>query len=156
METMLVSYLRKYKKLSVLILCLPFIVGFMAIQVNDIYTVSGSCEVQDEGVLFIYIVDSECFKRPMTGLKTVSTKVVLGKSHTKKVDFSFAGIPKGTYGIRCFLDKDGNKKLNRGMFGPTEPWGMSFKQGRTAGIPTFLEISFKVDKSVENLIIHVK
>ncbi len=65
-------------------------------------------------------------------------------------------ISYGMYGIRCFLDKNGNGKLDSGLFGPTEPWGMSFKNGRPFGMPSFNDICFEVKTDKSNIFIEVK
>jgi uncharacterized protein (DUF2141 family) len=156
METTLVSYSGKLKKLLlVAIVMFPLLVITTAFQTQPTFSISGICNVNDEGVLFIYLVDAETFKKPMTGLQKVTQKIVLNKKQPGKIPFTFKGVPKGTYGIRCFIDMDGNNKLNHGFFGPSEPWGMSSKE-RPKGIPSFSDISFKVDKSIENIIIQVK
>ena len=63
----------------------------------------------------------------------------------KKVSFKFEGIQKGTYGIRCFQDENGNGKLGKGMFGPKEPWGMSWQGDKPAKWPKFKHIAFNVN-----------
>ncbi len=137
-------------------LAIPLAVMATTLQTKQTYTISGVCKVQDEGVLIIFLVDEETFKKPMTGLKKINHKVVLEKSQTKNISFTFEEIPEGTYGIRCFLDKDGNNQLDRGLFGPSEPWGMSFKEQRVNRIPSFSNISFKLDQSIRNIIIQIK
>lgn len=61
------------------------------------------------------------------------------KIKKKKVSFQFTDIPSGKYGIRCFLNEDGNQKLNKGIFGPAEPWGMSWQGEKASGWPPQLE-----------------
>ena len=77
------------------------------------------------GMLYAFLTDEATFPRPMTGLQKRVSRVA-GKG---VVSISFEGVPPGTYGVRCFLDTNGNGKLDRGVFGPTEPWGMSFHGG---------------------------
>lgn len=156
MGTTRVFYSEKLNKLLVIIVLLlfPLLIAVVASQ-QKTHTVSGSCYVQDSGVLYIYLVDAETFKKPMTGLQKIVQKVTLEANHPGKIPFSFNGVNTGVYGVRCFIDKDGNGKLNRGFLGPSEPWGMSSRE-RPRGMPSFSDISFKVDKSVENIIIRVK
>jgi uncharacterized protein (DUF2141 family) len=78
------------------------------------------------GALHAFLVDEATFHRPMVGLQ----KRVLRVAGKGVVTISFEGVPPGTYGVRCFLDTNGNGKLDRGWFGPAEPWGMSFHGGR--------------------------
>jgi len=156
METMHVFYSGKLDKLLgiIILLLFPLLVAVVEFQ-QQTNTVSGSCYVQDTGVLYIYLVDAETFKKPLTGLQKIVQKIILDGNHTKKISFTFNGVNTGVYGVRCFIDKDGNGKLNRGFLGPSEPWGMSSRE-RPKGIPSFSDICFKVDKSVENIIIQVK
>jgi uncharacterized protein (DUF2141 family) len=56
----------------------------------------------------------------------------------------------------CFLDKNGNSKLDSGLFGPAKPWGMSFKNDKPFGMPSFSEICFEVHADKSNIEIEVK
>jgi uncharacterized protein (DUF2141 family) len=43
-----------------------------------------------------------------------------------------------------FIDTNGNEKVDRGLFGPSEPWGMSWQEKRVARIPRFKDIAFQL------------
>ncbi len=73
-----------------------------------------------------------------------------------RAPFSFEGVPKGTYGIRCFQDVSGTGKMEKGMFGPKQPWGTYRPARPTFRAPSFDEVSFEVDKNVENIAIELK
>jgi uncharacterized protein (DUF2141 family) len=108
-------------------------------------TVRMSCP--ERGVLYVFLVDKEMFDRPMLGLQ----KRVLRIAGISVATISFNNVPPGTYGVRGFLDTNGNGKLDRGLFGPTEPWGMSFHSGRPERWPRWDQIKFtvaEVDKSI--------
>jgi uncharacterized protein (DUF2141 family) len=60
------------------------------------------------------------------------------------VPFSFLKIPGGEYGIRVFVDTNRNGKLDRGLLGPREPWGMSWRGKRASRIPRFKDIAFRL------------
>jgi uncharacterized protein (DUF2141 family) len=60
-----------------------------------------------------------------------------------KIAFSFQQVPPGTYALVTFLDMNGNGMLDSGFFGPTEPWGMSFRTSRPRfRAPRFEDASF--------------
>ena len=101
----------------------------------------------EEGVLYAFLVDEDMFDRPMEGLQKRVSRV----AEKGVVTIAFKDVPPGTYGVRCFLDTNGNGKLDRGLFGPTEPWGMSFRGGRPQRWPRWNEMKFTLsteDKTV--------
>jgi len=107
----------------------------------DLFTMSGECQVTRRGLLHVFLVDERSFSVPMSGIQAVTTKLDASGPKTQRVAFAFI-VPQGSYGIRCFLDVNGNGVLDRGLFGPTEPWGMSWRVRRPAGFPRFVDISF--------------
>ena len=97
---------------------------------NQVYKVAGEIllkKIKKGGSLYVMLVTEESFKKPLHGLKKMIFKIGDKEIKDKRVSFKFDEIPPGTYGIRCFLDEDGNEKLNKGAFGPSEPWGMSWQ-----------------------------
>ena len=74
----------------------------------------------------------------------------------KEVAFSFENISAGEYGIKVFQDKNGNGKLDFGFFGPKEPWGLSTNARPKLRAPKFKDISFKLAKSIENMLIRCR
>jgi uncharacterized protein (DUF2141 family) len=129
---------------------------FSPLQEDETFSINGSCSVYEEGTLYIFLVDEEQFKVPLTGVKEIVVEVSDVKSNGKKINYRFKKVPKGKYGIRCFLDTNGNKKLDKGMFGPSEPWGMSWKKEKPSGYPKFNDISFTVATNIENKNIQIK
>jgi uncharacterized protein (DUF2141 family) len=99
------------------------------------------------GMLYAFLVNKEMFDRPMVGLQKRVSKVA-GKGDAT---ISFKDVPPGEYGVRCFLDTNGNGKLDRGLFGPTEPWGMSFHSGRPERWPRWNQIRFTVTDADEDI-----
>jgi uncharacterized protein (DUF2141 family) len=119
------------------------------------YEVEGDCLVGREGVLFVYAVDEGGFASPLTGLREARLQVGPAEAAAGRVRFSF-GLPAGRYGFRCFLDLNGDGRLDRGPFGPAEPWGMSWSGARRYGFPKFDDIAFIVDRDIRGLRIEVK
>jgi uncharacterized protein (DUF2141 family) len=109
----------------------------------DLFTVSGECQVTEHGLLRVYLVDERSFPVPMSGIQTVTRAVAASGTGKQRIAFTFS-VPRGTYGIRCFLDVNGNGALDRGLLGPLEPWDMSWRNQRPAGFPRFADIAFTV------------
>ena len=92
--------------------------------------------VQNKGKIIVFLVDETCFKAPQCGLDTI-----ILKSTDKIVEFQFKAREKGVYGIRCIHDLNSNGKLDKGMFGPIEPYGFSWKTVKKFPF-RFCDISF--------------
>jgi uncharacterized protein (DUF2141 family) len=112
-------------------------------------------EISKKGNLYILLITEEFFKTPLHSYKKIVLPIGDKEIKEKQVTFKFADIPPGRYGIRCFLDEDGNEKLNKGMFGPSEPWGMSWQGKKPFGWPKFENIAFDVNKDLMDIIIDV-
>lgn len=117
--------------------------------------VEGDCHVAREGILFVYVVDEKRFSVPNAGLREARLRVGPAEAAAGRVHFLF-NLPAGRYGVRCFLDLNGNGRLDKGPFGPTEPWGMSWNGARRSGFPRFGDIAFRVDRDIRELEIEVK
>lgn len=112
--------------------------------------------IKKNGNLYIMLVTEETFKTPLHSFKKLIIEIGEKEINEKKVSFQFIDIPSGRYGIRCFLDEDGNEKLNKGIFGPAEPWGMSWQGAKASGWPKFKYIAFDVDKDLMDMKIVVE
>jgi uncharacterized protein (DUF2141 family) len=121
---------------------------------NEVYRIAGEIllkEIRKGGSLYVMLVTEESFKSPLRGFKKMVLKIGDEEIKEERVSFEFAEIPPGTYGIRCFLDEDGNGKLNKGAFGPSEPWGMSWQGEQPLGWPKFKYIAFDVNKDIMDI-----
>ena len=58
--------------------------------------------------------------------------------------FVFDQIPPGEYAIAVIQDSNKNGTLDKGMFGPTEPYGFSNDAGCLFGPPSFEDASFEL------------
>jgi hypothetical protein len=114
------------------------------------YSLELDCLVQEPCTLVVYVVDEDSFKRPRCGLR--EARLVLGKGElaSGRVGLSFS-LPAGIYGIRAFIDTNGNGTLDRGPFGPTEPWGMSWRGPRELGFPRFSDIAFALEGNLSGI-----
>jgi uncharacterized protein (DUF2141 family) len=123
------------------------------------FTVSGTIllkGVEKTGNLYVSLVTEKLFNTPLAGYKKSILKVDANILKNKKINFRFNGVEKGRYGIRCFLDLNGNGKLDKGTFGPSEPWGMSWQGKKPFGWPKFKYIAFDVDSHITNIRIVVE
>ena len=137
------------------IILILFLILTQTVFAQDSYTIAGliTCECEECGTLYIFLVNEESFGIPLTGLQEKNIQVT---GISRSYSFSFTDVPPGIYGIRCFIDTNKNHKLDSGLFGPSEPWGMSFQKERFWGIPGFNDVAFTVNSDVHNLKIKVK
>jgi uncharacterized protein (DUF2141 family) len=118
-------------------------------------TVSGECQVTGHGLLRVFLVDERSFAVPMSGIQHMVFALTASGPKGRRVAFSFS-VPQGTYAIRCYLDVNGNGALDRGLFGPLEPWGMSWRSTRPSGFPRFADIAFAVSGDVSRPLLVVE
>jgi uncharacterized protein (DUF2141 family) len=97
------------------------------------------------GTLVVKIFDKSQFDTSLTDESTgpAVQAVTLAGDKSGKGSVTLTGIPPGTYAVSVYLDANGDGKLNRGPFGPAEPWGMSrLKNPPKDRAPRFNEASF--------------
>lgn len=138
-------YLKKIVILSILFLALLQIPGLAQ---EKMFNLKGEISFPKKGAIYIQLVTKEEFESNKDPQFQSIIEVGPEDLKMRKISFSFRNVPEGTYGIKCFQDLNGNKTLDRGDFGPVEPWGM-YRPSRPAfRAPTFEEIAFKVDKDI--------
>ena len=121
------------------------------------FSIKGTCIVNGNGTLYLFLVDKEQFKIPLTGIQELVIEVNLTSQKKTSLSFEFSTVPKGQYGIRCFLDKNNNRILDKGAFGPKEPWGMSWQgDSYKGGFPKFKDIAFTVESHIHNIVINIE
>lgn len=68
----------------------------------------------------------------------------------KKAEIIFSDLPKNTYAIAVFHDKNKNGKLDKNMLGiPTENYGFSNNARETFSAPSFESAAIKLHKSTD-------
>ena len=132
---------------SVFILCFTSLVDASA-DAPPVIIITGICQVSRPGTLLVFIVDEKQFSVPMSGIQSHVSKIAASTTGIQAIPFTFR-VPAGRYALRCFLDTNGNRKLDRGLLGPMEPWGMSWQGKHPAGIPSFRDVSFQADHSIQ-------
>lgn len=70
----------------------------------------------------------------------------------------FTNLPAGNYAAAAYHDENGNKKLDKNIFGaPTEPYGFSNDARRLMSAPSFEEARFEIrDNEVKEISIQIK
>jgi len=112
------------------------------------FSVSGAVHYEGPGVIYVNLVEEEDF----SGRGGKGQMLLPPAGATKgRMSFRFENVPAGVYALRCFQDQDGDRSLDIGLFGPTEPWAMSWKRGRPFGRPSFEDVSFLVSGDVSGL-----
>ncbi len=81
-----------------------------------------------------------------------------GKKKTKVsgsvMIFEFDNVEPGVYGVQLFQDLNDNGEMDKGMFGPKEPYGMSTNP-KKMGKPSYEDVSFE-SKTTTNIVIELK
>ena len=134
----------------ILVLC---IIPFSLPGQTRSYRVSGNLRFQSRGDIYVYLVTEEDFKIPFTGIQVIHIKMESDGEVENEAYFSFDNVEAGTYGIRCFQDKNGNGKLDKGIGGPAEPWGMSWQGDKPKKWPRFSHIAFEVTQDIVDMYI---
>ncbi len=94
-----------------------------------------------KGKVYIFLVDEKTFDVKLSGIDTLIIQPISSILH-----FCFPKVKNGVYGIRCFQDLNNNGILDKGLFGPTEPYGFSWKSGKKFPF-NFSDISFTVNSN---------
>lgn len=133
-----------------------FVIPFSARGQINTYAISGTVSFQNQGDIYVYLVTEEDFKTPFTGSQVLRLEIEPQESVVEEVVFRFEKVVAGIYGIRCFQDVNGNGKLDRGLRGPSEPWGMSWQEEKPKKWPRYSHIAFEVEQDMTNLFIELQ
>ena len=99
-------------------------------------TVDIGNRVKPGEMLMVAVYDdaSDWLKKP---LRAVREAAPAAASASGRHQLTFDGLPAGRYALSVYVDRNGNGKLDRGMFGiPSEPYGFS-QGGGSMGPPDF-------------------
>lgn len=118
-------------------------------------SVQVTIRLRRRGAVYVYLVDEAGFRVPRTGLRSKRLPVDEAALRRGWVRVRFDGLAPGTYGVRCFQDLDGDGELKRGLFGPKEPWGMSWRDGKPARWPSFDDMRFELTGGLHALTIEL-
>ena len=115
------------------------------------FSIEGELLFNKTGDIYISLVNEEIFGTPLTGIQKYIIKIGPDEIERNRVAYKFENVAPGVYGIRCFQDVNGNGILDKGTFGPKEPWGMSWQGDKPARWPRFKHICFEVTANITNL-----
>jgi uncharacterized protein (DUF2141 family) len=95
------------------------------------------------GYLVVGLYDRENFmKKPIGG------QIVKVESET--VTVTLENVPSGEYAVSLFHDENGNKKLDKGLFGiPTEKYGVSNNAKGKFGPPSYDDCKFVIKSDMK-------
>ena len=139
-----------------MIAIVPFIVPVLSWIPAEGFVVGGEISFAKTGDLFIQLVNEEEFNNDRMPPFALVLRVGPEEMKKGKVPFQFGSVPAGTYAIRCFQDVNENQKLDRGVFGPKEPWGVYRPKRPAFRGPKFEVISFVVDRDIVDVLVEVK
>jgi len=100
---------------------------------------------KETGPLYIMVDNESTSPKNDEGVRTLIHEFSDEELQSRRCSLSFPDMEAGVYGIKCYLDKNKNGKLDIGMFGPKEPWGMSIRDKRPIGPPKFEDYSFVLE-----------
>jgi len=133
------------------------------------FTISGKITFSKTGTIYLLILDRDHFKdyevlgkkggeteKSTDGNTGIIIEVGDKEKEAGEIPFELKNIPTGTYAIRAFIDTNGNGKLDKGKFGPKEPWG-NFKSIRPLmRSATFDEMKFDVENDINTIKFELK
>lgn len=95
----------------------------------------------EQVLLSVYDQEAQWLKQPVQKVKEAApADIGSAGTHTLLID----ALAAGRYAVIVYVDRNGNGKLDRGMFGrPTEPYGFS-NGGGSFGPPDFADAAIDV------------
>ncbi len=121
-----------------------------------LFSIEGELVFNGSGDIYICLVDEKTFSTPFDGIQKYIIRIGPDEMEKNRAAYKFENVAPGVYGIRCFQDVNANGILDKGMFGPKEPWGMSWQGEKPAMWPKFSHLSFEVTENITNLIIDLQ
>ena len=110
---------------------------------DELFRIEGTVLCAGEGMVYLQIVDRDAFRDDESGFSR-GAMIRTASTERRTYPFSLEGIPPGTYGIRAFLDTNGNGKIDFSLRG-IEPWGTYLPVRPRFRGPRFNEIAFELD-----------
>jgi uncharacterized protein (DUF2141 family) len=123
---------------------------------NQTFNIFGKVYFTHKKTIHIFLVDEEISKKPFIGIDTLIVTPNSVDIDNGYISYIFRNVRDGVYGIRCFQDMNGNKKLDEGLFGPDEPWGLSWNENKKDNWPSFKNFCFKVTCNTNSIDIKLK
>ena len=124
------------------------------------HTISGDVGFQYDGDIYICLFTLEKyaeFQRPGYDLSNPDCTYIKQNSDlkkSKKVSFKFESIPKGTYTIVSYQDKNNNGKVDFENYSINEPWGSYREKDQIIGT-TWDTIKFELEENISGITIQM-
>ena len=134
------------KTKAVLCIAFLFLISLSAVSAEG-FDISGRVFFCMDGVVHIVLTDEQRSSSPVEAIEKISLSPSAADISKGYIDYVFRDVEGGVYGIKCFQDINANGKLDAGLFGPKEPWGMSWS-GKRVLPPGFKDYSFELDKNL--------
>ncbi|WP_438712555.1 DUF2141 domain-containing protein [Aquimarina muelleri] len=139
--------MRTLKFTTLLLLLLFAKTTILAQEQEHSLTVTISNIESNEGTIQVGLYNS---KSSFLNIPYTSTSIQAKKG---SLQIAFKNVPKGTYAVSLYHDKDNNKKLNTFFKIPTEPYGVSNNAKGKFGPPNWEEAKFSIlDKNTSQSI----
>jgi uncharacterized protein (DUF2141 family) len=123
---------------------------------SDTFTIQGEIKYKKTGTIYLTLVTGEDFKNA-DAYQMIWKKEIKEKPRGwQSIPFEFKNVKPGVFALKCFMDRNGNEKLDIGSFGPKEPWGMYRKKRPLFRAPKWKEIAFELKKDLKKIRIKIK
>lgn len=144
----------KHKNFIIFIFLILINISNLFSQENT-YIIEGKIRFKGKGKIYIILVNENTFSLKTEGINKMIFSPSFLEEQSGEISFTFKNVKSGIYGIKCFLDENNNGKLDKRLFSPIEPWGMSWKDKKSFGPPKFKNIEFEVTSNIKDLIIEL-
>ncbi|MBU0956748.1 MAG: DUF2141 domain-containing protein [Spirochaetes bacterium] len=109
----------------------------------------------EQGTLRVDLVDQANFGSPERTF--LRQEIHLSNEDlSQPIHVRFTDISPGWYALRAFIDRNEDGRLNPGLFGPSEPWALSWKASPKRGIPQFQDIAFLYTDGITTIRMELK
>lgn len=116
---------------------------------EEFFNISGRVNFEGSGDVYIAIVDEDGFDNAEE--ENIAHLIIKADEGDESLPYMFTNLSAGEYAIKCFLDEDGNGKLDKNIFGaPTEPYGFFRDIRFKMRAPKWEELKFKLEESITN------
>jgi uncharacterized protein (DUF2141 family) len=136
------------------VLAAGFLLLFLTAWADELFRIEGTVRCSEEGMVYLQIVDRNAFRDDTSGFSRGAMIRTYGGERST-YPFLLEEIPPGTYGIRAFLDINGNEKIDFSLRG-IEPWGTYLPVRPRFRGPRFNEIAFELTGNRRDILVEIK
>jgi uncharacterized protein (DUF2141 family) len=145
-------------KTNVFLMCIVLFASISLQAQPATFTVSGTISFQKQGAIYIMLLTEQEYTNKAGANAVYRLKITPSARQitAQEVSFEYHDVPKGNYCINCFQDTNGNGQLDKGLFGPTEPWCLYREVWVLMGRPVFKDICFALNEDLAGIEIRLK